>query len=593
MRSLASAFFAVVASTSLQAVLSSSVSVSTASGFEIVGRRASTSLTDSFLGIPYADVVERFGPSVPRLDPTTSSSLNATAFGPICHIVDIPGWPVDPRPRSENCLSLNIWRPVGAENLPVMVWIHGGGFVWGSGSEELSDGTNLAKEQEMVVVTLNYRLGVLGNLAAGPDGAGGMEGIRDQIHALQWVREMISSFGGDPENVTIFGESAGSISACVLNVIPSAAGLFRRAIFQSGTCVSAPSQLWAPKVGAASTATLLERAGVAAVSDLGNFTTEEIIRLSNFGPMNSSAFGWPIADKSLLPRDPRDVYGDPLGGGNAADLLLGATSYDDPWLLVLLPQQYIEMASQFESSVSNLFSETYGSAAVEAAVAAYSPALHYDNNNVRALAQMTGDYWFRCPTREVAAMAAGAVSGNVYLYNYAHLSRGEMSYATVLAARVEDDSWASHGSEITFVFGNLVNSATLAYAPNYVPTAAELQLRAEMMKSWGNFARTGNPNGDRPTDDPQYWAAVPKILPSFSDAATEVSTYVWGTEGGNMSPAQEKMVQCSAMPEMMSLRSEDGLSPSATSSTHTMKRSFGTSAIMVMVAGFLLLAGGY
>jgi len=592
MRSFVSAFFAVVASTSLQAVLSSSVSVSTASGLEIIGRRASDSLTDSFLGIPYADVVERFGPSVPRLGPAVSSSLNATTFGPICPSIDLDGIPVDPQPRSENCLSLNIWRPVGAENLPVMVWIHGGGFIFGSGSDEWYDGTNLAKEQEMVVVTLNYRLGVFGYLAAGPDGAGGMEGIRDQIHALQWVREMISSFGGDPENVTIFGESAGSISICALNAIPSAAGLFRRAILQSGPCVTAPTQLWAPKVGAASTATLLKRAGVAAVSDLGHFTTEEIIRLSNFGPMNSSAFGWPIADKSLLPRDPRDVYGDPLGG-NAADLLLGATSYDDAWLLLMLPQQYIEMASQFESSVSNLFYETYGSAAVEAVVAAYSPALHYDDNNVRALAQMTGDYWFRCPTREVAAMAAGAVSGNVYLYNYAHLSRGDLSYATVLAAGVEDDSWASHGSELTFVFGNLVNSVTLAYAPNYVPTAAELELRAEMMTSWGNFARTGNPNGDRPTDDPRYWAAVPKILPSYSDAATEVSTYVWGTEGGNMSPTQEKMVQCSAMPEMMSLRSEDGLSPSAASSTHTMKRSFGTSTIMVMVAGFLLLAGGY
>ena len=220
-------------------------------------------------------------------------------------------------------------------------------------------------------------------------------------------------------------------------------------------------------------------------------------------------------------------------------------------------------------------------------------------------------------------MAADAVSGNVYLYNYAHLSRGDISYAIVSAAGVEDDSWASHFAEVRFVFGNLETGITLAYNPDYVPTAAELRLRAEMMTSWGNFARTGNPNGDRPIDDPHYWAAVPKILPAFSDSATEVSTYVWGTEGGAMSPAQEKMVQCSVFPEMISLRSEGGPSPitaqtetptsspittqtetptsspitaqteTPTSSTHTMKRSSGTSTIMVMVVGFLLLVGLY
>jgi len=267
-------------------------------------------------------------------------------------------------------------------------------------------------------------------------------------------------------------------------------------------------------------------------------------------------------------------------------------------MLEIFPtQMYIEMASHFESWVNDTFYETYGSAAVEAMVAAYSPALHYDDNKVQALAQMSGDCWFRCPTRELAAIAAGTVSGNVYLYNYAHLSRGDLSYATVLAAGVEDDSWASHSAEVRFVFGNLVNSATLVYAPNYIPTTAELRLRAEMMTSWGNFARTGNPNGDRPTDDPRYWAAVPKTLPAFSDAATEVSTYVWGTEGGAMSPAQEKMVQCSAIPEMISLRSEDGPSPIAaqtgtsTSPTHTRKRLSGTSTIMVMVVGVLLSYG--
>lgn len=197
----------------------------------------------AFKNIPYAappTAERRWRPPGPA--PTWQGQRDASAYGPLCIQAPPNGDPgVGPLPMSEDCLNLNVWRPISAAQLaPVMVWIHGGGLVNGSGTAPLYDGTSLAK-RGMVVVTLNYRLGRLGffdhpALAAERPAAeaAGNYGLMDVTAALKWVRANIAAFGGDPKNVTIFGESAGGAIVTRLMISPPARGLFDRAIVQSG-----------------------------------------------------------------------------------------------------------------------------------------------------------------------------------------------------------------------------------------------------------------------------------------------------------------------------------------------------------------------
>ena len=237
---------------------------------------------DAFLGIPYArppvgDL--RFAPAQP---PTPwNGTRNASSYGAPCY--QTAGvWEQDPNEHpdpsapkpSEDCLFINIFRPsrvaqadvvgavvthapafaagapASAELLPVMVWIHGGGFCTGAGSSAWSNASRLASEHRVLVATLNYRLGPLGFLAlpslkAAYGASGGLNGVRDQLTALRWVRSHIGAFGGDASRVTVFGESSGGVATCVLDASPLANGLFHRAVVQSGPCI-VPGEGWGP-----------------------------------------------------------------------------------------------------------------------------------------------------------------------------------------------------------------------------------------------------------------------------------------------------------------------------------------------------------
>src|SRR5580693_3312274 len=207
----------------------------------------------SFSGIPYGRAPTGALRWRPPLEAESWSEIrDASTFGPIApQSASVPGVtsPADPaasEPHSEDCLSLNIWTPALPESpteapgrgRPVMVFIHGGGFTSGSGSVFLYRGGELVRNGDAVVVTINYRLGALGFLGhrdlADPDALVGNWGLQDQLAALRWVRDNIAVFGGDPGNVTIFGESAGGFSVATLLGLPAAKGLFRRAIVQSG-----------------------------------------------------------------------------------------------------------------------------------------------------------------------------------------------------------------------------------------------------------------------------------------------------------------------------------------------------------------------
>eukprot|EP01083_Nonionella_stella_P074790 203002_1 len=274
----------------------------------------------TFLGIPYSESSptgdNRFRPSTKKTS-SYPNTLDATTAGPPCLQ---PGKP----DSSEDCLTLNIWTPDTSGSLPVMVWIHGGGFTTGSSSDNAYAGHNFAT-QGIVFVSINYRLGLLGFLAL-PEIAietgntnGGLMGNYDQIVALQWINSYISDFGGDASQITIFGESAGGLSVCTLLFSPIAAGLFNKAIIQSGTC-SGP---WGamPEAFAESyyVPTVLNAYGMAS-DDLSALRARDASDFKNVPPL-------PSVDGYILPND--DIFD--LSNTttlNANKIMIGTNSID-------------------------------------------------------------------------------------------------------------------------------------------------------------------------------------------------------------------------------------------------------------------------
>ena len=246
---LATLFLAAVVAKMSAYVCVSQPIVRLPSGASVVGSRTASAVNvaggvevDIYKGIKYGHIPARFEPAVATAVGGKGTTFNAIEFGPMC-IQSERKWLGAKPAMGEDCLYLNVYRPAtsAASALPVMVWIHGGGFTSGAGSA--FDAINLAASQNVVVVTINYRLGPLGFLAKDSQGKGAMNGNLDQILALRWVQKNIASFGGNPKRVTIFGESAGALSVCALIVLPAARGLMSRAIMESGACNSV---LWGP-----------------------------------------------------------------------------------------------------------------------------------------------------------------------------------------------------------------------------------------------------------------------------------------------------------------------------------------------------------
>jgi para-nitrobenzyl esterase len=195
-----------------------------------------------FRGIPFARPPVgplRFGP--PQPPGPWAGVRDATTFGPAAaqsaiDVEYVPGFSLweGIGPTSEDCLTVNVWTPGLTGRRPVLVWVHGGAFLKGAGSQDLYDGQTLARRGDVVFVTFNYRLGAFGFLGLDEDGFAANAGVLDQVAALEWVAEHAAAFGGDPANVTVMGESAGAISVAALMTMPRAAGRFHRAVAQSG-----------------------------------------------------------------------------------------------------------------------------------------------------------------------------------------------------------------------------------------------------------------------------------------------------------------------------------------------------------------------
>lgn len=411
-----------------------------------------------FKGIPFAappvGALRWMPPAAPQ---SWTSVRDAADYGPICTQPARPDGALaagGDRPQSEDCLYLNVWAPKAAKAAPVMVWIHGGAHRVGSGEGRVYEGDAFARDG-VVLVTLNYRLGALGYFAhpaltkaAGPKDWLGNYGLMDQMAALAWVRKNIAAFGGDPKNVTVFGESAGGSSILALLATPAAKGLFDKAIVESGGGWQKPGGL---AVEEAKGVERMTRAGVP-----GNDATLEQLRAvpaDKLVDMSGGAGGvGPFPDGRLLTESPAEAF----AAGRAIDvpLIIGSNSYEASLMRTFpLPISAIlaRMTPQQKAAYGDLGSEQ-----------ALADALYTD-------VVMGG------PARWVANKASTGAPAFLYHFSY------------VAAARRAVMPGASHGSEIIYVF------ETASRLPLGVPTAQDLEMGALMHSCWVGFAKTGRP----------------------------------------------------------------------------------------------------
>ncbi|CAN5237269.1 carboxylesterase/lipase family protein [soil metagenome] len=382
---------------------------------------------------------------------------DAAAYGNICSQPPRPDGVVAAgagRPQSEDCLNLNIWSPKGAKAAPVMVWIHGGAFRFGSGGGPAYDGAVFAHDG-VVLVSINYRLGAMGwfahpalTKAAGPNEPIGNYGLMDQIAALEWVKANIAAFGGDPANVTVFGESAGGSSVLALLATPSAKGLFAKAIVESGGGWQSPEPLAAQeKIGADLAAAQGLPVASATVEQLRALPVEKFFGLGG----GAGAVG-PFTDGRLMKETPAQAF----AAGHAIDvpLIIGANSFEAS-LMRAFPIPTPVMLSRLNAEQKALYAKANGSD--EAVVqAAYTDIV------------MGG------PARWVAAKAAGGAPSFLYYFSYVGTAARGVSPG------------AAHGGEIVYAFGTGSRIAPRA-------TVEDRNMESFMHGCWVGFAKTGRP----------------------------------------------------------------------------------------------------
>ncbi len=422
---------------------------------------------DEFLGIPYAAPpvgALRWQPPQPAA--SWSGVRDATAFAP--HCAQVAG-PFGQASTSENCLYLNVFTPSTGGRHPVMVWIHGGALV--SGESNDYDPTQLVADG-VTVVTINYRLGALGFLAhpalAGADGQSGDYGLMDQQAALRWVQRNIAGFGGDPRNVTIFGESAGGLSTLSQVASPQAKGLFAKAIVESGSynlsqasLASAESagEAFATKAGCASqTAACLRALPVSTIladQDAAGYT--------------------PNINTEVLPTSLGTAFA--TGDFNRVPIING-TNHDEWRLFVALSA--LEGNPVTAANYQSMIASTLGvPAAAAAVIAAKYPLTAYPSASV-ALGAVGTDAIFACPALTIDQSVSKFVPTFAYEFNDENAPQDFLP-------PVGFPYGAAHASEIQYLFG----LPTAAFPP--VLSAAQQQLAAIMKGYWTNFAKRGFP----------------------------------------------------------------------------------------------------
>jgi len=458
----------------------------------------------AFLGIRYAAAPTgalRFAAPTPPV--AVAGTIEATQFGSACPQIPSPFFTGGP--ESEDCLFLNLFvpnPPISSNNhFPVMVFIHGGAFVDGDSSSY--NGAGLALQGNVIVVTINYRLGILGFLATAgldaqsPTGSSGNYGIADQQFALQWVKQNISAFGGDPERVTIFGESAGGFSVCANMVSPGAAGLFERAITESGPCSALPTKLDAETQGAAIAAALgcapADDAACLRAAPVAAILAAQTAIISQNSLASVTAF-FPDVDGVVIPQQPVEALA--AGQFNHVPLIVG-TNHDEGRLFIALTFDLNPAVGPLTAADYPTEIEAIALAAVEQGEAVSgssgspNPLLvaeitneilqQYPLTNFAtpdlALSTVFTDSAFSCPAQITRDLTSLRVPTFGYEFN-------DENAPMLFLPPVSFPYGATHTDELQFLFP----------FPGDVLTAGEQELATTMKGYWTAFASKGNPN---------------------------------------------------------------------------------------------------
>lgn len=433
-----------------------------------------------FLGIPFArPPVGGLRWREPRPVRPWQGVRGAGDFGNKC--VQSASWdPGYEQPsHTEDCLDLNVYAPEGAARRAVLVWFHGGGLTAGAGQDVVPD--TFARQTGTVVVTANYRLGAMGFLATdgldgeARDGVSGNFGVLDQQAALRWVRANIARFGGDPGRVTIAGESAGGRSVCTQLASPTAKGLFRAGIIQSGAygdcgarihgTAVAQGAAFAQKLGCADPAEQADQTATADLACLRAKPAAEILAAQN-------GFDWaPVAGGAFLPLQPKEAF---ARGAAAGVPVMNGANQDEGRLFAF---------ARFDLNGTPLTAEQYPAVMRsdfgDEALAAYPLSAHPSPTIAYATAQ--GDQLFACPALRLDGTLAGR--GKVYAYEFA--DRTSPPFASLRNLGTDFDFGATHVNEVQYLFKHFGLRSPL--------DAEQRTLARQMIQYWGSFVRDGVP----------------------------------------------------------------------------------------------------
>lgn len=454
-----------------------------------------------FKGIPYGATtagVHRFAPA--RKPQPWTGVRDTTRLG--ARAPQLPAEGIIPEeviaftnePMSEECLFLNVWTPAlrDGRKRPVMVWLHGGGYFAGSGGQDRYDGTRLAMNHDVVVITLNHRLNVFGHLYLGeiagePYADSGNAGMLDIVAALEWVRDNIAEFGGDARNVTIFGESGGGGKVITLMAMPAAAGLFHRAIAQSGVALRQATRERAAKEAAA----VLKHLGIAPKEWKRLFDISDKQLLNAIRDMRSAPRFTPVVDGCSLPRHPFDPDAPDISrnvplivGSNATEVTFFGDTPLDPIDEAAL-RRHLKRFLGVEDAEANGLIALYGKS---------HPAV----SNEHLYQLIASDYWMSSDVVTLAERKSAAGAAPVFVYRFEKETpvRGGQLHSV-------------HGLEIPYVFDNL-DAPT---APALTGTEADrYPLARTMSLAWTAFARTGAPNGEGLAHWPAYTAEQRNVM---------------------------------------------------------------------------------